>query len=328
MKMPKVLSWWIQKVSGERAKLDQKIKEFLSNKIILAWILKYTVQEFFEFEITEIRDMIEGEIEISSVPLEPGSPRLLLQKGKEIITGLPSEDRVENEGVVYYDIRFFVKYPKEDKLIKMIINLEAQNEFRKYIVKRGFVYCARMISSQIRKEFSPPHYEQVKKVVSIWLCFDSPKYAKDTITSFKISQNNLYGEFPYGRLESDVMEVILVCLPEDEKGVDGIWKCKSENDLIKMLSTALSGNLSAEDKISMLESEYNMEMASEKEVNDMCNYSEYIENLGIRKGRAEGRAEGLIEGREEGREEMRAELQPEIDALKALLIANNIPLSD
>ena len=223
MKMPKVLSWWIQKVSGERAKLDQKIKEFLSNKIILAWILKYTVQEFFEFEITEIRDMIEGEIEISSVPLEPGSPRLLLQKGKEII-----------------------------------INLEAQNEFRKYIVKRGFVYCARMISSQIRKEFSPPHYEQVKK----------------------------------------------------------------------MLSTALSGNLSAEDKISMLESEYNMEMASEKEVNDMCNYSEYIENLGIRKGRAEGRAEGLIEGREEGREEMRAELQPEIDALKALLIANNIPLSD
>ena len=40
-----------------------------------------------------------------------------------------------------------------------------------------------------------------------------------------------------------------------------------------------------------------MEMASEKEVNDMCNYSEYIENLGIRKGRAEGRAEGLIEGR-------------------------------
>ena len=232
MKMPKVLSWWIQKVSGERAKLDQKIKEFLSNKIILAWILKYTVQEFFEFEITEIRDMIEGEIEISSVPLESGSPRLLLQKGKEIITGLPSEDRVENEGVVYYDIRFFVKYPKEDKLIKMIINLEAQNEFRKYIVKRGFVYCARMISSQIRKKFSPPHYEQVKK----------------------------------------------------------------------MLSTALSGNLSAEDKISMLESEYNMGMASEKEVNDMCNYSEYIENLGIRKGRAEGRAEGLIEGREEGRE--------------------------
>ena len=93
-------------------------------------------QEFSEFEITEIRDMIEGEIEISSVPLEPGSPR------------------------------FFVKCPKEDKLIKMIINLEAQNEFRKYIVKRGFVYCARMISSQIIKEFSPPHYEQVKKVVS------------------------------------------------------------------------------------------------------------------------------------------------------------------
>ena len=31
----------------------------------------------------------------------------------------------------------------------------------------------------------------------------------------------------------------------------------------------------------MLESEYDMEMASEMEVDDMCNYSEYIENLEI-----------------------------------------------
>ena len=42
-------------------------------------------------------------------------------------------------------------------------------------------------------------------------------------------------------------------------------------------------------------------------------------------GKAEGRVEGRAEGRVEGREEMRAELQPEIDALKALLLANNIP---
>ena len=48
-------------------------------------------------------------------------------------------------------------------------------------------------------------------------------------------------------------------------------------------------------------------------------------NDGKAEGRVEGRAEGRIEGREEGREEMRAELQPEIDALKALLLANNIP---
>ena len=42
-------------------------------------------------------------------------------------------------------------------------------------------------------------------------------------------------------------------------------------------------------------------------------------------GKAEGRVEGRAEGRVEAREEMRAELQPEIDALKALLLANNIP---
>ena len=145
------------------------------------------------------------------------------------------------------------------------------------------------------------------------------------------------------------MEVILVCFPKDAKGEDGIWKSESQNELIKMLSTALSGNLSPEEKISMLESEYKMEMASEMEVKDMCNYSEYIENLGIKKGRAE--LEPVLEKKDAEIKEKDAEIKQkdaeieakdaeieskdavigaqdiELATLKALLISNNIPFS-
>ena len=85
-----------------------------------------------------------------------------------------------------------------------------------------------------------------------------------------------------------------------------------------------------------------MEMASEKEVNDMCNYSEYIENLGIKKGRAE--LEPVLEKKDAEIKEKDAEIKQkdavieakdaeigakdiELATMRALLIANNIPFA-
>lgn len=48
----------------------------------------------------------------------------------------------------------------------------------------------------MRREFRPPNYGDIKKVKSIWLCFDPPDYAKGTITSFRTTQKNIYGNMP------------------------------------------------------------------------------------------------------------------------------------
>ena len=140
-----------------------------------------------------------------------------------------------------------------------------------------------MISAQIRQEFTPPDYGEVKKVISIWLCFNPPKYARDTITSFRIQQKNQYGNLPIGKLESDVMEVILICMAEEKrKKEEGKsqeeWICESQNKLIRMLGVALSKKLTSTEKMNMLESEYDIAMDSKMktEVNDMCNYSEGV----------------------------------------------------
>ena len=46
-------------------------------------------------------------------------------------------------------------------------------------------------------------------------CFDPPDYAKGTITSFRTTQKNIYGDMPENKFRSDIMEVILVCLDKE-----------------------------------------------------------------------------------------------------------------
>ncbi len=55
-------------------------------------------------------------------------------------------------------------------MIRLIINIEAQNDFYPGypLIKRGIYYCSRMISAQYGTEFKNSHYENIKKVYSIW----------------------------------------------------------------------------------------------------------------------------------------------------------------
>jgi hypothetical protein len=56
-----------------RTQYDENVKKILSNKIILAWILKYAVSEFTNETVENIIKLIEGEPEISAVSIHPGN---------------------------------------------------------------------------------------------------------------------------------------------------------------------------------------------------------------------------------------------------------------
>ena len=64
---------------------------------------------------------------------------------------------------------------------------------------------------------------------------------------------------------------------------------KCDNDLIRLLSVLLSTEKRADEKKRILETEFNISMTKEinEEVNEMCDYSNYVEKKGIEKGRNE-----------------------------------------
>lgn len=105
--------------AGEKAAYDNACKKLLSNKIILAWIMKSCLQEYRECAIQEIAEKyIEGDLYVSEIPVYPD------EETPELIKGLSTEDTTIAEGTVTYDIRFSALIPGTDNRLSLIINVE------------------------------------------------------------------------------------------------------------------------------------------------------------------------------------------------------------
>lgn len=267
----------------DNVRYDQNAKNILANKSILAWILKYTTSEFRDYNIPAIIDCID-EPQISEVSIYPGETNVIRT---ERIEGLPTEDTVQNEGSVKYDIRF-AAYTKDDERIKLIINVDAQKSFYPGydLVTRVIYYCARMLSSQMNVEFEADNYDNVKKVYSIFLCLESSVESQNSITSYEISPHILQGNLP-DKHRYDLMRAVIVCLG------DGQIENSTMNDgsaLLNLLNVTFDSTLSADIKENILEEQYSIPKSKKlkEELTTMCNLSYAIEEKGIEKGRAEG----------------------------------------
>ncbi len=295
--------------AGEDVQYDAQVKNVLKNKIILAWILRYTVEPFSQMTPEEIMPYIEADQEAMTPCRRP-----------EKITGSATEDTSPGAATVIYDIKFWVSLPegaqrsdtptvntgceteadktkihetgfdetaacknikrKSPELAKVIINVEAQKKFNPgyCIESRGVFYCSRMISSQLGTEFQEPHYDGIKKVYSIWLCMNAPAYAGGAIAEYAFRKRDILPGMKDRRWAYDKQAVILICL--NEKAAKG-------NRLTRMLDTLLSRKINFETKKKRLEKEYGicMESQMETEVMELCNLSILVREEGRREGR-------------------------------------------
>ncbi len=151
--------------TDDSAGYDAACKRVLSEKAVLARIMKACLAEYQDCDVGEIAEKyIEGQPQVSSLPVLP-------DEGGTIISGMDTEDKSVHEGTVTYDIRFRAIVPGSLDRIGLIINVEAQNDFYPGypLIKRGIYYCCRMISSQYGREFANSHFEKISKVYSIFI---------------------------------------------------------------------------------------------------------------------------------------------------------------
>ena len=150
-----------------KMRYDATCKEVLSEKSMIACILQTCVEEFKGCSIKDIaRHYIQGMPEVGTVVVEPDDGGALRIRNEQ------TEDKTQQEGTVFYDIRFTAIAPDSKKPIKLIINIEAQNDFHPGypLLKRAIFYCSRLISGQYGTVFTKAHYEKIQKVYSIWIC--------------------------------------------------------------------------------------------------------------------------------------------------------------
>lgn len=255
-------------IAGEKAQLDTEVKNVLSDKYILAWILSRVASEFRGMPIQTIVQCIEGEPLISRVYVNPG-------KTNESIIGRDTDDKVPKEGEARFDILFHVITPSKERL-KIIINVEAQKSFNPGydLVTRGIYYGARLISSQKEKEFTGSNYDDIKKVYSIWICMNAPKYLQNTITEYSIQQHKLYGNYSKPS-RYDLMSVIMLCLGNPD---DPDYRSNEYQKLLRLLAVLADEEMQADQKLHIINNEYQIATSRnlEGKVNTMCNWSDGI----------------------------------------------------
>ena len=133
------------------------------------------------------------------------------------------------------------------------------------------------------------HYENIKKVYSIFICTSPKKEQRNTITRYRITEENMVGQVRAPVADYDLLTVIVMCLGSADDDNDGI---------LKLLSVLLSGEMDPEKKKDILQNDFDIPMtvAMREEAENMCNLSDEVWEKGLAKGYAEGHAEGLAEG--------------------------------
>ncbi len=265
------------RASDKDAQYDEKAKRLLGHKYVLAHILVNTVDEFKGMAPKEAVQYIEGEPFIGVVPVEPGLTNVQKDdsgaKGQRI-TGLNSENAEINEGLVRFDIIFYVRMPStggmKDGLSQMIVNVESQkDEPSGYdLLDRAVFYVSRLISSQKERDFVHTNYNDIRRVFSIWVCLNLDENSMGYV---HLAYDKLIGDYQCrGRL--DLLNIVLIGLSNELPERDERY------ELHRLLGALLSKQLSVDEKLAIIEKEYNIpaETGIRKEVASMCNLSQGI----------------------------------------------------
>ena len=260
-----------------KAKYDQTMLNVLSDKQVLAWILKRFVSEYEHLPLEEIETKyIEPETILVS--------KAGVSRDSSGIKGLLEKDSTQTEGSVYYDIVFQAYYPgNEEEKIGLYINLEAQADYYPGypLEMRGIYYGARRLTSQLKQINRETNYGCLQKVYSIWLCVGNvPAYESDTVTLYDISKNDIIGSVKRNKDFYDLINVVIIRLNDE---------AAPEDNTMKMLQTLFSNQLSKQEKLHALEKlGMRMNDSLEKGVGGSMNLSDYVELKGIEKGRRDG----------------------------------------
>ena len=262
--------------AGDKAQYDTHVKRLLAQKSILAHILVKTVDEFKGMRPEDVVKYIEGEPGISVVPVEPGLANMeKTDAAGQRIVGLNTENAEINEGLVRFDIIFYVRM--KNGLSQIIVNIEAQkDEPTEYkILNRAIFYVSRLISSQKERDFVNTNYDDIKQVFSIWICMNIDD---NSLSHIHLTKDEMLKPCTWkGNL--DLLNIVLIGITNE------IPEHDEKYEMHRLIGALLSSELKEQEKLDIIEHEYNIPISQEfrEDVRIMCNLSTGIEERATEK---------------------------------------------
>lgn len=269
--------------SGKKARYDKQALAILSQKKLMAKLLKEVVPEVKQYSVEEIETFIEGTPKVSEIGVHPNTK--LLQK----IVGKATESKLLGEGVIKFDLCFNLDIPNEAKPIRIIINVEAQGKENPgyNIVTRAIYYCCRLVSEQYETEFSNSNYDDIKKVYSIWVCMPRKK-KNNSVESYSLERRQEYGQSGGTQDRYDLMTAVIIRLGKNKS---------KDKSFFNVLSAIFSDTISVEEKLHICEENGTAITDAEllERIGSMASYGKAIADEYFEQGIEQGKIKGAIE---------------------------------
>jgi hypothetical protein len=227
----------------EAYQYDEKTKQLLGNKYVLAYILTGTVAEFRGMNPKDVVSHIEGEPYLGKISGGPALTNSWKDENGQMVVGFDTEN--EEMGHVRFEIVFYVRM--KDGISQVVVNVEAQPGDD--TPQKAMFYVSRLVASQKESEFA--YKINVKHLFSVCICLNMDDNA---INYLHLQKSEGFGSREWEDFESspDVFNIFLITLAEavTEQGEE--WK------LHHLLSVLFSSKLSVDEKLNIMEKEYDI----------------------------------------------------------------------
>lgn len=287
-------------LNPEEISKDKQSKIALRNPAIAAYIAKQVIPELRDIKIHDIvKKYFVGEPFVKLCEIPEDAPQIM---------GVGTENRDISQTDSNFDVCAVLVLnpdePDDGKKKYVILNIEPQNKFYTTypLAARQMLYVSRLISSQLPTAPANYAYAHLSKVYSVWIFFDPPQYAENSINIVKSEQKCTDGNYTDKKEAFDLYEIWQVMLGNEGEN-EGPNK-----ELLDFLDVLFSKTLSLEERLGFMEKKgirlnkngretikiMTEEMLKYQSVTYQRGYKEG-EVKGKEKGRAEGRAEQLME---------------------------------
>ena len=119
------------------------------------------------------------------------------------------------------------------------------------------------------------NYNDIKRVYSIWICMNM---SQNCMNYIHFTQESVVGTYQW-KGDIDLANIVLIGLAED------LPEKEERYELHRLLGALLSAKLNVDEKFDIIGNEFDIPLESDirKDVNDMCNLSQGIEDKAIAK---------------------------------------------
>jgi hypothetical protein len=262
MKSDKILDKTIETV-GEKVSYDTTYKGILRNKDVLALLISNCMSDFKKCDLREIAEnYIQGEphLQRSKAKISPNLEDL------EIVSMVPISNDFSQKVSNSYDVSFSVFVPRLNKVIKIFVNLDTENEFvLGYAMYRNFVYRDNEeYLARGGEELEEFVFDEDTTVWSIWIHTNPQEPGRSLTKEFPMSYTGIVnGE--------KLLERLFFI---GYAGLGGSYRdAREESDIVKLLEVVFSTELSVKEKRRLIEENFSDEIvrAFDEEVSYFAN---------------------------------------------------------